>query len=290
MSSHPSRKTTKPPGRFYYSNSPPPSTRTKPHGHTSVSQAPSVTSRIERYQATYGPVQPRVDNPEPRRQRMSTQTITQPPIIEELPPEHVPLPNNPDDSDPDDGSDHDDHTPRGNSPFGGPSRNPPGPPGGGPPDDGGDPGNGNGSDGRRPRDGIGRRELAEIMGEALATRGSGRRKKDIKVREPETFDGSDPTKLRDFLFQCQLHFRAKRETYGTDEAKIYFTVSYLRGPTLGHFQPAIMGDLDDADGEAPDYVLIWTKFKEELYNNFGLTFPEEEAKEALKNLDMELKW
>jgi hypothetical protein len=28
----------------------------------------------------------------------------------------------------------------------------------------------------------------------------------IKVREPDTFDGSDPWKLRDFLVSCNLHF------------------------------------------------------------------------------------
>ena len=129
------------------------------------------------------------------------------------------------------------------------------------------------------------------MGEVMSSnRGSGRREKDIKVRDPDTFDGSDPSKLQDFLFQCQLHFRAKRDTYGTDEAKIYFTISFLRGATLGHFQPVIMGDLDNSDGESPDYVLVWAEFKEELYNNFGSTFPEEEAEEALKNLEMDPKW
>jgi len=51
-----------------------------------------------------------------------------------------------------------------------------------------------------------------------------------------------------------------------------------------------MGDLDNSDGESPDYVLVWAEFKEELYNNFGSTFPEEEAEEALKNLEMDPKW
>ena len=28
----------------------------------------------------------------------------------------------------------------------------------------------------------------------------------VKVREPDTFDGSDPCKLQDFLVSCNLHF------------------------------------------------------------------------------------
>ena len=51
-----------------------------------------------------------------------------------------------------------------------------------------------------------------------------------------------------------------------------------------------MGNLDNADGEPPDYIFLWMEFKEELYNNFDSTFPEEETEEALKNLKMDLKW
>ena len=31
--------------------------------------------------------------------------------------------------------------------------------------------------------------------------------KKIKVRDPDTFDGSNPRNLRDFLISCNLHFR-----------------------------------------------------------------------------------
>jgi hypothetical protein len=38
----------------------------------------------------------------------------------------------------------------------------------------------------------------------------------VKVHEPDTFDGSDPRKLRTFFVQCELNFQRKPKTFRSD--------------------------------------------------------------------------
>ena len=47
------------------------------------------------------------------------------------------------------------------------------------------------------------------------------------VREPDPFDGSDPTKLRTFFAQLELVFKARPRTFDTDEKKVTYAVSHL---------------------------------------------------------------
>ncbi|KAF8833353.1 hypothetical protein BDN67DRAFT_1017655 [Paxillus ammoniavirescens] len=49
-----------------------------------------------------------------------------------------------------------------------------------------------------------------------------------KVREPDTFDGTDPRKLRAFLIQCELNFQDCPHAFRTDKAKVTFAQSYQR--------------------------------------------------------------
>ena len=60
-----------------------------------------------------------------------------------------------------------------------------------------------------------------------------------KVREPDQFDGSDPRKLRLFLFQCQLNFHDHPAAFATDLAKVNYTVSFLSGTALDYFEPGL---------------------------------------------------
>ena len=57
-----------------------------------------------------------------------------------------------------------------------------------------------------------------------------------KVREPDTFDGSDPKKLRPFILQLELNFRDRPENYLDDENKVNFALSYLKGAALDYFE------------------------------------------------------
>ena len=49
----------------------------------------------------------------------------------------------------------------------------------------------------------------------------------LKLKEPETFHG-DRDKLRGFLSQLTLQFKADKAKFKNDEAKIIYAASYLR--------------------------------------------------------------
>jgi len=58
-----------------------------------------------------------------------------------------------------------------------------------------------------------------------------------KVWELDTFDSTDPKKLRTFLVQCELCFQDHAKAFRLDRAKVTFAQSYLKGMTLEWFEP-----------------------------------------------------
>ena len=46
---------------------------------------------------------------------------------------------------------------------------------------------------------------------------------------PDTFSGTEPDKLNNFLFQCHLYFCTNLVQFDTDIAKINFIMTYLTG-------------------------------------------------------------
>ncbi|KIO01764.1 hypothetical protein M404DRAFT_149366, partial [Pisolithus tinctorius Marx 270] len=87
-----------------------------------------------------------------------------------------------------------------------------------------------------------------------------------KVRKPDTFDGSDPKKLCEFLIQCELNFQDCPHAFCSDRAKVTFTQSYLKGMALAWFEPDLLNP-DNYD------CLLWMddyhEFLQELTTNFG---------------------
>jgi hypothetical protein len=61
-----------------------------------------------------------------------------------------------------------------------------------------------------------------------------------KVREPDPFDGTDSRKLWTWLVQCQLNFHDHPRTFDTDEVKVNYAVSYLKGTALEWAELAIL--------------------------------------------------
>src|ERR1700723_3210385 len=61
-----------------------------------------------------------------------------------------------------------------------------------------------------------------------------------KVQEPDPFDGTDPTKLRTFLIQLQLNFSDWPRSFGQDDWKFNFAISYQKGLALAHFENALI--------------------------------------------------
>jgi Ty3 transposon capsid-like protein len=103
----------------------------------------------------------------------------------------------------------------------------------------------------------------------------------IKVREPDTFDGSNPRKLRDFLVSCNLHFRDRPHVYASDEKRILFILSYLKGSALSWFEPGLNDPTDSAH-----WMWNYPAFLSELEDNFGPHDPVGDAEKSLNELQM----
>ena len=92
-----------------------------------------------------------------------------------------------------------------------------------------------------------------LFRDALKTSSEPKRRK-TKAKEPDTFDGSDPQKLNSFLLQCVLFFRGNQD-YCENEDKVTFTLSYLRGAALDHFELDILFPED-----LPDWLYNFGNF------------------------------
>jgi len=88
-----------------------------------------------------------------------------------------------------------------------------------------------------------------------------------KVREPDTFDGTDPKKLQTFLVQCELCFQDRNKAFRQDRARVTFAQSYLKGMTLEWFEPDLLNSGNPADH--PRWMNSWVHFVVELQSTFG---------------------
>ena len=105
--------------------------------------------------------------------------------------------------------------------------------------------------------------------------------KKIKVRDSNTFDGSNPYKLRDFLVSCNLHFRDCPQVFAADEKRILFILSYLRGSALSWFEPRFNDPTNSAH-----WMWDYPAFLSELEDNFGPHDPVGNAEKSLHELSM----
>ena len=104
-----------------------------------------------------------------------------------------------------------------------------------------------------------------------------------KVREPDTFDSSDPCKLHAFLVLCELNFQNRPKAFATDRTKVTYAQSYFRG-MAEWFEPNLLNVSN------PNACLIWMdsyhQFVSELKSNFGPHDPVGDAEHQLDNLSM----
>jgi len=105
-----------------------------------------------------------------------------------------------------------------------------------------------------------------------------------KVREPDTFDGTDPKKLRTFLVQCELCFQDHAKAFRQDRARVTFAQSYLKGMTLEWFEPDLLNSGNPAD--RPCWMDSWVHFVAELQSTFGPHDPVADAEHQLEHLQM----
>ena len=107
--------------------------------------------------------------------------------------------------------------------------------------------------------------------------------KRAKAKEPDTFDGSDPKKLNNFILLCNLYFRSNPQIYEDDDvAKVNFALSYLRGIALEYFEPLIL----EAD-ESLEWMDNWSAFVRTLRIQFGPIDPTGDAESGIDHLKMQ---
>ena len=69
----------------------------------------------------------------------------------------------------------------------------------------------------------------------------------IKVKKPDSFDGTDSRKLINFISQYQLTFRASPNVYQDDDQKVSFAMMYLCRAVLDFFKPYLIDLIDTSD-------------------------------------------
>jgi len=104
----------------------------------------------------------------------------------------------------------------------------------------------------------------------------------IKTRDPDPYDGNDPSKLRAFISQCKLVFRARPDDFDDDEVKITYAVSWLKGTAQRWYEPTLALE----DDQLPDFALRWDAFEDALKTTFGEPDPVNSATHRLDNLRM----
>jgi hypothetical protein len=75
---------------------------------------------------------------------------------------------------------------------------------------------------------------------------------DIKIPNPEPFDGSRPSKLKTFLTQCQLVFAFGTTNFATETKKTFYAATLLRETAFAWIQPHLSDAIDNCD--LPDNV------------------------------------
>jgi Domain of unknown function (DUF4939) len=124
-------------------------------------------------------------------------------------------------------------------------------------------------------------EAIMLMTQELRRRENTSGPKRAKAKEPDTFDGSDPRKLNNFILLCNLYFR-QNPSYDDDSTKVTFALSYLRGMALEYFEPSIL----DSD-EVPDWMDNWSAFVRTLRTQFGPIDPAGDAENGIDYLKMQ---
>ena len=132
-------------------------------------------------------------------------------------------------------------------------------------------------------------QLAKVFGRLAntlntnQTPGPNTNSRGTKACIPDTFSGTEPDKLNNFLFQYRLYFRANPVQFDTDIVKINFVMTYLTGVAQDWFE---VGLNQEDQGILQDWLSNWNLFVDELHRHFGLSDPVSKAANILDNLCM----
>ena len=111
-------------------------------------------------------------------------------------------------------------------------------------------------------------QLAEVLGRlantlnANQTPESNTNLRGVKACISNTFSGTEPNKLNNFLFQCRLYFHANPAQFDMDIAKINFAMTYLTGVAQDWFE---VGLNQEDQSILQDWLSDWNLFVDELH-------------------------
>jgi hypothetical protein len=104
----------------------------------------------------------------------------------------------------------------------------------------------------------------------------------ISTRVPDVFDGTDPQKLDNFIFQCSMYLVAHPDEFPDDETRVTFALSYLDNTPLDWFRTDIHSATES--GTLPPWFTSYPVFIAELQRLFGPSDPTTNAMSSLENL------
>ena len=113
-------------------------------------------------------------------------------------------------------------------------------------------------------------QLAEILGwlantlNSNQTPGSNTNTRGTKACIPNTFSGTEPDKLNNFLFQCHLYFHTNLAQFDTDIAKINFIMTYLTKVAQDWFE---IGLNQEDQSILQNWLSNWNLLVDELYRH-----------------------
>ena len=111
------------------------------------------------------------------------------------------------------------------------------------------------------------KQLAEVLNRLANTLNSNQtpgpntNSRGTKARIPDTFSGTEPDKLNNFLFQCHLYFHANTVQFDMDIVKINFTMTYLTGVAQNWFE---VGLNQKDQNILQDWLSDWNLFVDKL--------------------------
>ncbi|MBW0466323.1 hypothetical protein O181_006038 [Austropuccinia psidii MF-1] len=90
--------------------------------------------------------------------------------------------------------------------------------------------------------------------------------KALSMKAPDCFDGTQPFKVRSFIWSCQLIFYNYKENFSEGRMKALYSTSFLIRRSEKWIEP-ILSNLNNQD---PAYLFNdWALFKSKLFTLFG---------------------
>ena len=122
-----------------------------------------------------------------------------------------------------------------------------------------------------------------LLTQKLGTLSEPKPKNTAKPRNPDIFDGTDPSKLEIFVFQLVMYFSTRRSDFPDNSSRVTFALSYLKGNPLEWFQSQVTQALEE-DNNMPDWWENYSTFIKELRRLFGPRDPVTDAAQFLESL------